>query len=66
LFQKKLGGLARGAPGPFHVIRASHVGELARKKFQKQLAEDPVTCAPLYVRPSEAEIQYPHLASPLL
>jgi tRNA threonylcarbamoyladenosine biosynthesis protein TsaB len=63
LFSKKLGAQAVAASGPFHVIRASHVGELARKRFQEQQAEDPMTVVPLYVRPSEAEIRHPHLAS---
>jgi tRNA threonylcarbamoyladenosine biosynthesis protein TsaB len=65
LLGKKLGALAVVAPAPFHVIRASQVGELARKKFEEQQAEDPLTCTPLYVRPSEAEIHHPHFASPL-
>jgi tRNA threonylcarbamoyladenosine biosynthesis protein TsaB len=65
LFRKKLGALAVAAPAPFHVIRASHVGELARRRFLQQQAENPLTCVPLYVRPSEAEIHHPHLAAPL-
>jgi tRNA threonylcarbamoyladenosine biosynthesis protein TsaB len=63
LFLKELGGWALVAPAPFHIIRAGLVGELARKKLQEQEEENPLTSAPLYVRPSEAEIRYPHLAS---
>ena len=63
LFSEELGAWAVAASGPFHIIRASHVGELARKRFQEQPAEDPVTVVPLYVRPAEAEIHHPHLAS---
>jgi tRNA threonylcarbamoyladenosine biosynthesis protein TsaB len=63
LFGKKLGDWALAASAPYHVIRASHVGELARKRLQGQQGEDPMTCVPLYVRPSEAEIQHPLPAS---
>ncbi len=63
LFSRELGAWAIVAASPFHVIRAGHVGELARRRFQEQRAEDPMTCVPVYVRPSEAEIRHPHLAS---
>ena len=62
LFSRQLGEWALEAPAPLHVIRASLIGELARKRFQEQLADDPVSCIPLYVRPSEAEIRYPQRA----
>lgn len=65
LFIRELGDWVIEAPAPFHVIRASYVGNLARKKFQEHQAQDPVTCTPCYVRPSDAEIQHPHLGSPL-
>jgi len=63
LFSKELGARAVAASSPYHVIRASYVGELARKRFQEQQTEDPMTAVPLYVRASEAEIRHPHLAS---
>jgi tRNA threonylcarbamoyladenosine biosynthesis protein TsaB len=63
LFLEELGDWAVAAPAYFHVIRAGVVGELARKRFQEQQGEDPLTCIPSYVRPSEAEIHYPHPAS---
>jgi tRNA threonylcarbamoyladenosine biosynthesis protein TsaB len=63
LFVKELGDWAVAASAPFHIIRASFVGKLALKRFQEQQGEDPLTSVPCYVRPSEAEIQYPHLGS---
>jgi tRNA threonylcarbamoyladenosine biosynthesis protein TsaB len=63
LFLQKLGTWAIAASGPFHIIRASHVGELARNRFQERQTDDPVAAAPLYVRPSDAEIHHPHLTS---
>ncbi|GLI34919.1 tRNA (adenosine(37)-N6)-threonylcarbamoyltransferase complex dimerization subunit type 1 TsaB [Desulforhabdus amnigena] len=58
-----LGDFALEAPAPFHVIRASFVAELAHAKFQAGEAENPMASVPLYVRPSEAEIQNPHLTT---
>jgi len=63
LFSRKLGAWAIAASSPFDVIRASQVGELARRRFQEQQADDPMTCVPVYVRPSEAEIRHPQFAS---
>jgi tRNA threonylcarbamoyladenosine biosynthesis protein TsaB len=60
--KKKLGSLAVEPPSSFHVLRAVSVGELARRRFAKGESENPRTSLPLYVRPSEAEIHYPHLA----
>lgn len=51
-----LGGLAIEAAAPFHLIRASFVGALARLKLLAGETHDPLTSAPLYVRPSEAEL----------
>ena len=64
LFSGLLGDWALEAPAPFHTLRASLIGELARKRLQEHQTDDPMACIPLYVRPSEAEIRYPHLASP--
>lgn len=65
LFVEALGEWALEAPGPFHVIRASFVAELARRRISDGLSDDALTSAPLYIRPSEAEIQYPHLSTHL-
>jgi tRNA threonylcarbamoyladenosine biosynthesis protein TsaB len=61
LFTQNLGDLAVAAPGPFHAARAAFVGELAYRRFKAGDGDDPVTCAPIYVRPSEAEMKNPHL-----
>jgi tRNA threonylcarbamoyladenosine biosynthesis protein TsaB len=63
LFVKKLGDWAVAVPAPFHIVRASFVGELALKRFSERRGEDPLTSYPCYVRPSEAEIMHPHQAS---
>lgn len=63
LFSAQFGEWVLEVPAPFHVLRASLIGELARKKLQKHQSDDPMVCIPHYVRPSEAELQYPHLAS---
>lgn len=62
LIRRKLGALAVGAPPAFNLIRAGFVGELASRKFSKGEQDDPATSIPLYVRPSEAEVKYPHFA----
>jgi tRNA threonylcarbamoyladenosine biosynthesis protein TsaB len=59
---RKLGRLVLEPPSFFHIIRACSVGELARKRLLKGEADDPGSSAPFYLRPSEAEIHYPHLA----
>ena len=63
LFTKKLGDWAVAASGAFQTIRASQVGELARKRLQEQQGEDPMTCVPVYVRASEAELRHPSRGS---
>ncbi|HYA41565.1 MAG TPA: tRNA (adenosine(37)-N6)-threonylcarbamoyltransferase complex dimerization subunit type 1 TsaB [Syntrophobacteraceae bacterium] len=60
--RKKLPRLVLEPPSSFHVIRAASVAELARRRFAKGQSDDPRSSAPLYIRPSEAEIHYPHLA----
>jgi tRNA threonylcarbamoyladenosine biosynthesis protein TsaB len=59
LFSNQLGDWAVAASAPYHTVRASHVGELARQRLLEQRGEDPMTCVPLYVRPSEAELRHP-------
>lgn len=51
-----LADVAIEAAAPFHLIRASFVGALARQKLLAGDTDDPLTSAPLYVRPSEAEL----------
>ncbi len=62
LMKRKLGALPVGAPPALNLIRAGFVGELALRKFKKGEQDDPATSIPLYVRPSEAEVKYPHFA----
>ncbi len=62
VLRKKLGELVLEPPSYFHLIRAASIGELARRRFVKGEYDDPRSSAPLYIRPSEAEIHYPHLA----
>ena len=58
----KLGDLVLEPPAFFHIIRAASIGELARRRFVKGISDDPRSSSPLYLRPSEAEINYPHMA----
>jgi tRNA threonylcarbamoyladenosine biosynthesis protein TsaB len=58
---EKVRDLAVEASASQHIVRAGAVGELAARKFADGCADDPVTTVPIYVRPSEAEVRYPHL-----
>ena len=58
LLLKDLGSLAIEAPAPYHTIRAGFVGELARARILAGETDNPMTSAPLYVRPSEAELHH--------
>ncbi len=58
----KLGTKALEPPSSFHIIRAASIAELAERRFIKGESDDPGSSVPHYVRPSEAEINYPHLA----
>jgi tRNA threonylcarbamoyladenosine biosynthesis protein TsaB len=60
--KRKLGSMVLEPPSSFHIIRATCIGELARRRFVKGESDDPVSSEPLYLRSSEAEINYPHLA----
>jgi len=60
--RRKLGDLVLEPPAFFHIIRAASIGELARRRFVKGKSDDPRSSSPYYLRPSEAEIHYPHLA----
>ncbi len=49
-------------PGPeFHVVRASVIASIAAEDFSKGDRDSPVTMVPVYVRPSEAEINHPEI-----
>jgi tRNA threonylcarbamoyladenosine biosynthesis protein TsaB len=65
LFRKALGPKVLEAPAPFHIIKAGFVAELARQRFLAGEADDPVLSVPLYIRPSEAELNYPASARPI-
>ncbi|MFP5212788.1 MAG: tRNA (adenosine(37)-N6)-threonylcarbamoyltransferase complex dimerization subunit type 1 TsaB [Acidobacteriota bacterium] len=60
----ELGDRAVEVPSPFHDIRASFLAEAARLRLLSGDTDDPMTSTPLYVRPSEAEMLFPHLAPP--
>jgi tRNA threonylcarbamoyladenosine biosynthesis protein TsaB len=62
ILKERLGERVIEPAGFFHVIRAACVGELGLRKFAAGQGDDPVSSAPFYLRPSEAEINYPHLA----
>lgn len=65
VLKELLGDFAEGAPATFQSVRASVVAELARRRLLAGESDDAVSAAPLYVRPSEAEINYPHLSGHL-
>jgi tRNA threonylcarbamoyladenosine biosynthesis protein TsaB len=56
-FLKELGALAIEPGSPYHLVRASFVAELARQRLEQGLHDDPLASAPIYVRPSEAELR---------
>jgi tRNA threonylcarbamoyladenosine biosynthesis protein TsaB len=58
-FLKELGDLAVEPGPPYHLLHAGFVADLARQRLEQGLADDPMTSAPLYVRPSEAELRGP-------
>lgn len=62
LLLSRLGSLAFEAPCPFHTINAGFVAQMAHKRFLAGEADDPMTSAPIYVRPSEAELKNPQLS----
>jgi tRNA threonylcarbamoyladenosine biosynthesis protein TsaB len=55
-FLRELGHLAVEVGAPYHLVRASFVAELARQRLAQGSGDDPLTSAPIYVRPSEAEL----------
>ncbi len=49
-------------PGPeCHVIRASSLASIAAEGLSEGKGDNPVTMVPVYVRPSEAEINHPEI-----
>mgnify|MGYP000228347626 CR=1 FL=1 len=59
VLERLLGPLAVGASAPFHLIRAGILGDLARRRLARGESDDPMTTVPLYIRPSEAELNAP-------
>jgi tRNA threonylcarbamoyladenosine biosynthesis protein TsaB len=62
ILKSSLGELAVEPPPSFHILRAASVGELAARRFLRGDSDDVKASAPFYLRPSDAEINYPHLA----
>lgn len=58
VIEETLGERAFGPPAVYHGIRAGCVGQLARRRFEEGDVEEVMTSAPLYVRPSEAELKH--------
>jgi tRNA threonylcarbamoyladenosine biosynthesis protein TsaB len=56
VFEGALGSRARFVPAPAHQPRAAWVGWLGLERFRRGEIVDPVTLAPRYCRPSEAEL----------
>jgi tRNA threonylcarbamoyladenosine biosynthesis protein TsaB len=57
-FREKLGSRLQEAPAGIHFPRAATIGLLALNKWDAGEFLDPVTAEPVYIRPSEAEIQF--------
>ncbi len=53
---KELGDLAIELPGPYHLVHAGFVAELARQRFTQGQSDNPMTSVPIYVRASDAEL----------
>lgn len=58
LLTQELGDLAHFAPAHLAFPRAAAIGQLAVQQFQAQKFIDPASAVPIYIRPSEAEINY--------
>ena len=56
---KELGQLALLPPPPLHMPRAAAIGMLAIEKWERGEVLDPAAAVPLYVRASDAEINFP-------
>ena len=56
---KELGQLALLSPPLLHMPRAAAIGMLAIEKWERGDVLDPATAVPLYVRASDAEINFP-------
>lgn len=59
LFKEKLGERAILAPEQIYFARAANIGFLALSSFRNKDFIDPAACTPLYVRASDAEINFP-------
>ncbi len=62
LIVRHLGERARFAPWSANVIRASSAAELALNLFQDKEVANPAKINPVYIRPSDAEINMPETA----
>jgi len=58
LFARQLGSRARFLPAAYHPPRAAHAALLARRAFQAGLARPATEVNPVYIRPSEAEMNH--------
>ena len=56
LLAKELGDRLLKAPPHLNLVHASSVAWLAWRRLQLGMQDDPSSCTPLYVRPSEAEL----------
>ena len=56
MLSKALGPKALFAPANYHVVRASNVGRLARRRLRNGETDDLFTLTPRYLRRSDAEI----------
>jgi tRNA threonylcarbamoyladenosine biosynthesis protein TsaB len=56
LFTKRLGDLIKAAPSGLFFPRAASIGLLALEKWQQAEFLDPSGAEPIYIRPSEAEL----------
>jgi len=56
LFQEKLGSLLKTAPANLYFPRAATIGSLALDKWHQDEFLDPPGAEPIYIRPSEAEL----------
>ncbi len=63
LIVRQLGGRARFAPWTANVLRAGAAAQLALAGFRAGEAVDPACLAPVYIRPSDAEINMPETAA---
>jgi tRNA threonylcarbamoyladenosine biosynthesis protein TsaB len=64
LFRERLGDALVIAPGEIYFPRAAAIGQLAFSKWQRQEFLEPASAVPLYIRPSEAEMNLKNRTPP--